>query len=325
MQLIFSTADVHQRDRFDFWHSVARKIVIDHDSRPARRDTFNAALRAGRVGGIELIEFSNAPMNVVHTLSHARQAPDDEILLCRQSSGQLVLEQAGRMVSLAAGEMTVLDPRLPYTGDFCSNSELLVVKVPRRQIEARVGPVREIVARPIQPADSVTGLASAFLSMLPAYAEGLPSEARETIEIQVLDLVSLALRRTMGTQTPPESLARSVVRMSVISAIEARLHDPRLDPASVAAAAGISLRYANCALADIGTSILRSIQERRLARCRSALADPAQAHRRISEIAYSWGFNDMTHFGRKFKEAFGLLPSEFRSSQTGATGAEQKM
>jgi AraC family transcriptional activator of tynA and feaB len=81
---------------------------------------------------------------------------------------------------------------------------------------------------------------------------------------------------------------------------------------SVAAAAGVSLRYANAALADENTSISRVIQERRLARCKKALEDPAQAHRTVSDIAYSWGFSDMTHFGRKFREAFGRLPSEYR-------------
>jgi AraC-like DNA-binding protein len=32
----------------------------------------------------------------------------------------------------------------------------------------------------------------------------------------------------------------------------------------------------------------------------------------VSEIAYGWGFSDMTHFGRRFKAAYGLLPSEYR-------------
>ena len=82
----------------------------------------------------------------------------------------------------------------------------------------------------------------------------------------------------------------------------------------MALAAGVSLRYANAALSDEGTSIGRLIQARRLLRCRRALEDPAQAHRTVSEIAYGWGFSDMTHFGRKFKAAFGQLPSEYRKA-----------
>jgi AraC-like DNA-binding protein len=44
------------------------------------------------------------------------------------------------------------------------------------------------------------------------------------------------------------------------------------------------------------------------------------AHRSLSEIAYGWGFSDMTHFGRSFRKAYGMLPSEYRklASQAGS-------
>ncbi len=96
------------------------------------------------------------------------------------------------------------------------------------------------------------------------------------------------------------------------AAIDARLADPNLDAATVAAAAGVSVRYANAVLAQDDTSIMRLIQAKRLARCRKALEDPSQAHRMISEIAYGWGFTDMTHFGRRFKAAYRFSPSDCR-------------
>jgi AraC family transcriptional regulator, positive regulator of tynA and feaB len=104
----------------------------------------------------------------------------------------------------------------------------------------------------------------------------------------------------------------------VRAAIERRLSDPALDPAIVAAAAGISVRYANAVLAQQGTSLARLIQTRRLERCRKALGDLTQAHRSISDIAYFWGFSDMTHFGRRFRSAYGLLPSEYRRAHSPA-------
>jgi AraC-like DNA-binding protein len=96
------------------------------------------------------------------------------------------------------------------------------------------------------------------------------------------------------------------------SVIEARLYDPGLKPAAVAAAAGISSRYANALLARHGTSLERLIQQRRLERCRDALDDPAQVHRTIGEIAFGWGFADLSHFGRRFKTEYGLSPTDYR-------------
>jgi AraC-like DNA-binding protein len=40
-----------------------------------------------------------------------------------------------------------------------------------------------------------------------------------------------------------------------------------------------------------------------------------QGHRTISEIAYGWGFSGMTHFGRRFKAAFGSSPRDYRKAQ----------
>ena len=32
----------------------------------------------------------------------------------------------------------------------------------------------------------------------------------------------------------------------------------------------------------------------------------------MSDIAFSWGFNDAAHFSRSFKEQYGMSPREFR-------------
>ena len=96
------------------------------------------------------------------------------------------------------------------------------------------------------------------------------------------------------------------------AAIEARLADPRLDPQAVADAVGISVRYANAILAEQDTSLKRFILRRRLTRCRRAFEDPNQDHRTVGDIALGWGFSDLTHFTRRFKEVYGIRPSEYR-------------
>ena len=61
-----------------------------------------------------------------------------------------------------------------------------------------------------------------------------------------------------------------------------------------------------------GTSLERFIMLRRLQHCRRPLEDPAQCSRTVSDIAYSYGFSDMSHFTRRFKAQFGCSPSECR-------------
>jgi AraC-like DNA-binding protein len=236
-------------------------------------------------------------------------------MILRQLSGRLTMEQAGRDIVLDPGSFMLLDPRIPHSGDLLQSSSVLVLKVPRHLMESRLGRTSRPVSVAIAPVQGEAALTSALLAMLPDTVSGLSKGAAEDlVREQTLDLVALSVGRVARQGTTRISSARAVVLIKVHAAIEARLADPALDAHAVARAAGVSLRYANAALADEGTSIGRLIQTRRLVRCRRALADPAQDHRTVSEIAYGWGFSDMTHFGRRFKAAFGLLPSEYRKA-----------
>ena len=42
------------------------------------------------------------------------------------------------------------------------------------------------------------------------------------------------------------------------------------------------------------------------------LKNPQHTGRTITEIAFSWGFNNAAHFSRVFREHAGLPPSDFR-------------
>ena len=94
--------------------------------------------------------------------------------------------------------------------------------------------------------------------------------------------------------------------------ITARLADPALNPARVAAAAHMSIRHANSLLAQEGTSLARLIRDIRLARVEAAFTDRSLDRISIKEIATRLGLSDMTHFGRVFKRKFGSTPRDYR-------------
>lgn len=208
----------------------------------------------------------------------------------------------------------LLDPLLPYEALFSSASKTLILKVPRRELRARLGQTRDIVARQIKPMTREDGLTSSLTAMLPSLAGNMSSVSEEMVGNHAIDLLAVSLAATLHCARPRVSSAKALLLSNIRSVVEARLTDPDLNAQAVADAVGISVRYANEVLSGHQTSLTRLIQARRLARCRYALEDPTQAHRTVSEIAYGWGFMDMTHFGRRFKKAYGVLPSEYQVS-----------
>ena len=179
-------------------------------------------------------------------------------------------------------------------------------------MKARLGASSELTACAVRHADGVGGLASGYMTMLPDRIDSLHAAAKTQIAEHVLDLTAMSLAIAAGKDRPAISSGAALTLLQLRTTIENSLSDPGLDPTTAAAAAGISVRYANALLSKQGTSLERLIVSRRLDHCRQALEDPAQANRTITDIAFGWGFHDASHFNRRFKAAFGCSPSDYR-------------
>ena len=66
------------------------------------------------------------------------------------------------------------------------------------------------------------------------------------------------------------------------------------------------------AFAETPWSVCGWIRHRRLEQCRQDLADPAQERLSITHIAFRWGFNDVAHFSRSFRETYQQSPRDLR-------------
>src|SRR4051794_10774132 len=55
VERVFSTDQLHPRDRFDYWHSVACKELVDHSARAENPLDFHAEIETGTLGNLELV------------------------------------------------------------------------------------------------------------------------------------------------------------------------------------------------------------------------------------------------------------------------------
>lgn len=315
MKAIFSTSAIHPRDRFDYWHSVACKQIVGHDSVPENRATFQAEIKAANFGNLDLVEFNNSPMQVSHTLAHVEHTPPDTVFLCYQLSGRVLIVQDARDVTLDPGSLTLLEPRLPYDARFSRGSKTLLIKAPRRELRARIGGIRDLIGCRVAAERADDDLALSVAAKLPLLAGKVTPAMEEMVGNHVLDLIGLSIARTTGGATARLSNPKALLLGQIRAVIESRLHDSELDGQKVANAVGISVRYANAILAEQDLSLHRLILSRRLSHCRAAFEDPNQMHRSIAEIAHGWGFSDMTHFGRCFKAAYGASPRDYQKAR----------
>lgn len=311
MSIAFSTEHLHQRDRVPYWVDVATEAFFRHQF-SAKDGDFAGSLNGNWLDNLYLCRCECTPCEVTRTRREAARDDIDDLILGVRVDGRSTMSQDGRDHSIGKGMLYLQDVSRPLDVEFLSQkSTTIFVSIPRKVLHARVG--QGVTSGVVSPNHPIAGLAGEFIMMLSERASLLDDRLKPRLAEQALDLIALAL--TVGDTMPTLSLPRSTALMRLKSMIDARISDPALRPVDVAAAAGISVRYANALLAEENSSVARYILYRRLEQCRRALEDPLQAHRMIGDIAFSWGFSDLSHFSRRFRAQFGMTPGELRRNR----------
>jgi len=97
--------------------------------------------------------------------------------------------------------------------------------------------------------------------------------------------------------------------------IERELASPELTPDTICRTFGLSRANLYRLFQPLG-GVADYIRNRRLDRAFADLISPALAHRRVTDISYSWGFESDAAFSRAFRHAFGLTPRDARAMRS---------
>ncbi|WTW98439.1 helix-turn-helix domain-containing protein [Streptomycetaceae bacterium NBC_01309] len=143
--------------------------------------------------------------------------------------------------------------------------------------------------------------------------------AAATVHLTRALIVSVA-----GNDHIRREVAHETLLTRILAYLRAHLTEPDLTPARIARAHGISVRTLYRVCEDGGLSLEQWIIRRRLEGARGDLAATHQAHRAIEAIARSWGFANPAYFSRRFHQAYGTTPSQWRRhSRSGAAPSRE--
>jgi AraC-like DNA-binding protein len=239
---------------------------------------------------------------------------DDRYCLARNAQpNDAWVVHRGREFRLRPGSMAILKLDETFAGvDGSSHKRFTNVHLPMLALKAMVNNIDDIVG--------VELAAGGALSLAMDYSElvldndKVAEEAGPLVAAHLLDLVALGL----GSQGDHAETARGrglrEVRLTqVLLILNERFAEPDFSAHKLATAAGLSERYVNELLFEAGASFSTRLLELRLRKVVDLLAQSDQ--RRISEIAFACGFNDLSYFNRCFRRRFGLTPTAARARQ----------
>lgn len=234
---------------------------------------------------------------------------NSRLLVSLHKEGRASVSQGGRESQIEPGDVFVIDPARPFfihTGEVRSHS----IYLPTSAVRALVPHLDDLTALPLRSDCVATAMFGSAVDELFSSMATLRDDVADRIGDALPTLLAAAL--CARDAAPMPTRLRQLHKRSIFQFVRDNLCDPRLDASIIAQGVGLSPRHLYELFADEEEPLMKWVWSQRLDRCAHDLRAPALRARTIGEIAYNWGFSDVSHFSRAFKLRFGTTPREWR-------------
>ena len=296
------------------WSQTITETFFDMDCDPLDAipaDQFRAGLQNTELARIHLCRIATSPCRVNRTRSNIAQITDPVYLVKFQLEGESLVQQRGREAHLQSGDFTICSSTEPYELNFPADYYQAVLAVPHPVLRGLFQEPDDYLGVKMAGESPIHGLLSQFVYSLAQRVDLLEPSVVNHLEANVLDLLVTSLQSEVKP-LPRQSRAGEQHLERIKCFINLHLKDTRLSPEFVAQTEGISKRYLHALFKEGQSSFTRYVQQHRLEAIHRELQDPAKSHLPASEIALEWGFGDVSHFHRCFKDRYQLTPRQLR-------------
>jgi AraC family transcriptional regulator, positive regulator of tynA and feaB len=235
-------------------------------------------------------------------------------LICHHLDGGARVEQHGRHSDIAPGDFCLIDLSRPFRLQI-GTATVQTLYLPLAALRETMPRLDQLSAIGLHGHVSAVGYLRVLFQELFAHTAELTEGVADRVADAVPHMLAAAFESMAAVEASPSQL-RQQYKQQVRRFARDHLADPALCVEMIGAGVGLSSSYLFELFADEALTLMRWVRAERLARCRRELADPTLRHRSIAQVAQAWGFGDMTHFSRSFRESFGVSPRAYRQASS---------
>lgn len=298
-------------ERPDYWSRVRQTLFKDHcHIRPDPDDAFRASVSLVRVGPLTLSDCRGSSFKMI------RQGCGEPggLALLIQKEGECAIHHHDRETLLGPGTFCVFPADSPVEIEMRGVYRQFSLRFQAGLLAERFPSWERRAFSPIRCDSGAGGIFLGLVRAMRQHGESSNSQCCVEAFQAMLGLLATALGEQAGDalQAPTTRLA-SYHKARIRSFVLENLASPELDISRIAEKVGLSPRYLHRLFVDEPVQLMQWIWSERLERCLKALACQEGSGRSVSAIAYSWGFNDASHFSRAFRKRFGVSPRDIKS------------
>ena len=317
MAVILDTDLLDPRDRADAVHeAMARSgipALVTHEPPP---DQVHAHIQLWSLGGgVTLMHRVGSGVGLNRTPRQVRAAAPERLAVTVLGPGRWIYSQGAhdQRVEASRPRMVLTDHAAPYSFTRIGGGETFSLNLDHAALGLSVDQVRAAVGRVER--SPVCSLVRTHVLALSADLDAIPAgPALGMLANAATELVRALIVSATADPDRAHAVITDSLALRIGIYIDEHLYDADLSPAKIAGHHHISLRqlynvWARGNAETLGQAIMR----KRLEAARLLLARTDTRVMTISAIARRCGFVDTAHFARKFRQAYGCSPREWRA------------
>ncbi|NTJ65672.1 helix-turn-helix domain-containing protein [Agrobacterium rhizogenes] len=295
-------------DTLSLWKEQLWSTYVRLESK-AETDGFYGAVQEFLPHSHSLSLVDSTAQLTERTRRHIRADQQEVVLVAFQLSGCGLVVQDERQARTAPGEFVLYESMRPYSLGFDGPFKQLVLRVDRERMISTMPCIGNMTARTFDARQGAGAVALDFLQSLAARGSQIDEGSLSPMERTAFDLIATGVLSSTGDLSP-----RRVLFERLRDRLIEKVRDPSFNQTDMAVLAGMSSRSLRRLCAENGISPGGLILRTRLQGATDSFALDINKRRSVTEIALSWGFNDISYFNRAFRATYGMTPRQMRHS-----------
>jgi AraC-like DNA-binding protein len=301
----FITRDISLTDCNSVHRVSHRRGPVEADRMSEGRLTY---LKQRRVGSLTIGVTDATSFESVRQCCEVSRASEGDFLISLLAHGSGSIEQDGRATHLGAGQIALLDLSQSFADLFSKDLRLIFVRVPRRQLLARLPEAERMTAVALNGRTSLGAFINALIRSVTDLDSDLDPCAASIVASSIIEIFAAIANEELGYLKDVDNRRVGLLERAK-RFMEQNLGDTELDVEKISSAMAVSRRTLNRIFAAHGITATQWLWSKRIEASHVLLREGNFRH--VGDVAVACGFVDISHFGRVFKKKYGVPPGSF--------------
>jgi AraC-like DNA-binding protein len=308
MDLVFSTDQYAQAQRYAAWRDAICDVYVHVDVKATNPDRYRGFIREAKFGEVVLTDILLSEQRIRRNNQHISRLDKDCYYIQLMHRGSISVVQRGQTHKSNAARGAIFSATDPYELHGHGDVRSLYLELPRDEFARRFPRESIPVVASINTTQGLGRITTEFCAALATEGARVETDDRAQLGSQLMDMLALTLLSAEGDVPALEGSVQQARLRTVQQWIETHIKDPDLSLDRVASANGMSLRYLHLLFERCEMSVSEWIWNRRLQLCYDEIA--RADGRSITSIAFDHGFSSSAHFSTMFRRRYGVTPRD---------------